>query len=148
MLTELVQPRVSRYVTDSQGHSNYAEPIFWALTFGVFVQILGLLAMIIVAYLDKRNEQSEIARSMALNESIDESDQSILKASIYTRTKQLGTSYAYFALLITFEFICMVPFKANLNLLLQTRFQIDSVQAGNMIVSLRLMINYQRSNVH
>jgi len=99
-----------------------------------------------IAYIDKQNEvleKQQQAVSVNSEETAAEETASARRAAeedarntpILRRLKGLGPSYALFSALMVFEFVCLVPFNANLNLLLQTRFSLNSVQAGTIIVS-------------
>ena len=111
-------------------------PLAVALSIGVLFQFTALVAMIVVTVLDKRNEAIEKANHAAQIRGINDSGDglegnverlNVQNMSIIQRLKDLGSTYAFFSLLMFFEFICLVPFATNLNLLLQTRFSIDSV---------------------
>jgi len=142
MLTEVVQPRVSHLFTDP--NDDFCYPIVASLSVGVFLQGLSVLAMAAVIIIDKRNEIIEAKQHLGINEAQDENAistqreedlfEEAQKTPILKRLWGLGSSFLFYSAVMTFEFFCLIPFNANLNLLLQTRFQLSSVEAGTIIV--------------
>jgi hypothetical protein len=51
--------------------------------------------------------------------------------------KDLGKNFIPFALIILFVYSTFLPYNSNLNLLLRTRFAVDGVTAGKIIVRIK-----------
>jgi hypothetical protein len=157
MATELMQPRLNRYF---QGESlDKCYPLAMTLSVGLLVQMLAILGMACVAFIDKQNSRMEYQQQVhGINSEESAIEETVLSAQraaeeearktpILRRLIELGPSFSFFSALTVFEFMCLVPFGVNLNLLLQTRFSLNSVEAGTIIVSLSRLRTF-RLNAH
>ena len=94
-----------------------------SLTTAILFHIVGLLSLGGYCYLDKKFDK-EMSQISNINDSRDETTESPISINIPT-LKLLGWSFIFYNIFIFFTFSTIMPFNTNLNLLLQTRFNLS-----------------------